>query len=164
MKLRIYGQNKKVAREELRLAVEIMLPRLLSDQMLRHITIYIRQQYSLRLGKVPVYAFVRIRGEKYPPRDFTIWLDTKQGKRSQLRSIAHELTHVKQYAKGEARTLKNGMVRWKDTHCKHSYSFFTPWEVDATGYEDAIYYSYRDVIQKLKTRGTGRSRAPRRSR
>lgn len=162
MKLRIYGQNKKVPREELRLATKIMLAHLLSRQMLRNITIYIRQKQNLRLSGLGVYAFVYSRDKRYPPRSFTIWLDTKPGKRTQLRTLAHELTHIKQYATGECRNLKNGLVRWRDRHCKESVSFFAPWEIDATGYENALYEAYRTSIQSVTPRGTARRPPPRR--
>ena len=162
MKLRIYGQNKKVSREELRLATKIMLAHLLSRQMLKNITIYIRQKPNLRLSGLPVYAFVYGRDDRYPPRSFTIWLDSKPGKRMQLRSLAHELTHIKQHATGECRHLKSGLVRWRDKHSKESVSFFAPWEIDATGHENALYEAYKASILTVTPRGTVRRPPPRR--
>jgi hypothetical protein len=163
MGIRIYGSNKKLAKEDLRLACHIMLAHLLSQRMLKNIHIAIHQSYNLHLSKMPVHAFIFVRDLKYPPRKFTIWLDTKQGKRQQLISIAHELTHVKQHAIGEARYLKNGLVRWKDRHCQDTMSFFAPWEIDATGHEGALYDAYRQAIKPLRgRRGTARVRPSRR--
>ena len=112
MQLRIYGKNTKVARYELRLATEIMLAHLLSSRMLPHISIYIRQKPHLTCVGEPSLGLLYGRNRRFPPRDFTIWLNTTYTRRIQLRTLGHELAHLKQYALGECRTLDNGTVKW----------------------------------------------------
>ncbi len=162
MKLRIYGENKKVPREELRLAVRVMIAHLLSRQMLKNITVWVRQRPNLEIADCPVHACMHSRNERQPPRDFTIWINTKDGARAQLRSLAHELTHVKQMATGEVRYLKNGLVRWKDRDRANSRELFAPWEIDASGHEDAVYYAYLDAIRVSGRPGTPRRQKLRR--
>ena len=75
--------------------------------------------------------------EHYRPFDFTIQIDPDQKIQLLLNSLAHELVHVKQWAKGEFYQLQretnvykfNGQ-RW-DTD-KVDY-WDTPWEIEAHG-------------------------------
>jgi len=69
------------------------------------------------------------------PREFKICVDNSQSFREQLRTITHEMVHVKQYAKSELYDyLRNyEMTRWRtrvfDTN-KVKYRDF-PWEKEA---------------------------------
>ncbi len=162
MQLRIYGKNTKVARYELRLATEIMLAHLLSSRMLPHISLYIRQKPHLTCVGEPSLGLLYGRNRRFPPRDFTIWLNTTYTRRIQLRTLGHELAHLKQYALGECRTLDNGTVKWHGRYMEESWSPLTPWEIEATGYEDALYYLYRASTRLSGRPGTAQRHRVRR--
>ena len=85
------------------------------------------------------------------PREFTIRLDADLGKRRMLIALAHEMVHIKQYAKGEMRD----MVR-----CKHTKWFREtvdmdkvnywdlPWEIEAHGREVGLYIRFKQQWHK----------------
>jgi len=87
--------------------------------------------------KTNQYANCIWEDEHYRPFDFTIQIDPDQKIQLLLNSLAHELVHVKQWAKGEFYQLQretnvykfNGQ-RW-DTD-KVDY-WDTPWEIEAHG-------------------------------
>ncbi len=163
MQLRIYGKNAIVARSELRLATEIMLAQLLSKRMLKHISLYIRQKRGLTLAGLWAVGLLYGRNHRDPPRDFTLWLSTDPGKYAQLHTLAHELAHLKQYATGECKTMKNGSVRWQHNYVNDTWSDpFSPWEIDANGHEYALYEVYMDSTRLSGRPGTARRRRVRR--
>jgi hypothetical protein len=75
--------------------------------------------------------------EPYRPFDFTIQIDPDQKIQLLLNSLAHELVHVKQWAKGEFYQLQRERSVYKfngqrfDTE-KIDY-WDTPWEIEAHG-------------------------------
>jgi hypothetical protein len=75
--------------------------------------------------------------EPYRPFDFTIQIDPNQKIQLLLNSLAHELVHVKQWAKGEFYQLQRERSVYKfngqrfDTE-KVDY-WDTPWEIEAHG-------------------------------
>ena len=87
--------------------------------------------------KTNQYANCIWEDQHYRPFDFTIQIDPDQKIQLLLNSLAHELVHVKQWAKGEFYQLQretnvykfNGQ-RW-DTD-KVDY-WDTPWEIEAHG-------------------------------
>ena len=77
------------------------------------------------------------------PREFTIRVDSTQTKQDMLCTIAHEMVHVKQYARGElkdfSRTIK--MCKWKgNTIDLASLDYYDhPWEIEAHGREKGLF-------------------------
>ena len=82
-------------------------------------------------------------------REFILSVNPILGKRSMLMTLAHEMVHVKQYAKGELVdfTNKDCMIkcRWKgdlydlkknDDYWEH------PWEIEAHGREKGLYLKF----------------------
>jgi hypothetical protein len=83
------------------------------------------------------YANCIWEDEHYRPFDFTIQIDPDQKIQLLLNSLAHELVHVKQWAKGEFYQLQRERSVYKfngqrfDTE-KVDY-WDTPWEIEAHG-------------------------------
>jgi hypothetical protein len=83
------------------------------------------------------YANCIWEDEPYRPLDFTIQIDPDQKIQLLLNSLAHELVHVKQWAKGEFYQLQRERSVYKfngqrfDTE-KIDY-WDTPWEIEAHG-------------------------------
>ncbi len=82
------------------------------------------------------------------PKEFTIRIGNESKKLSkQLRTICHEMVHVKQYAKGEMKYL------WRPArHTKYNGEIYsdemdywdTPWEIEAFGREAGLYVRWVD--------------------
>jgi hypothetical protein len=64
-------------------------------------------------------------------------------RREKLMTIAHELTHARQYLKGELLPTEEGKrtAMWRGTPIKYNprCEETQPWEVEASKYEDLIY-------------------------
>lgn len=80
--------------------------------------------------------------ECYLPREFTIRIDSTQRFKELLETIAHEIVHVKQYARGELKDLSDS-----DVICKWHGKLFKfdklnyydhPWEIEAHGRERGL--------------------------
>lgn len=79
------------------------------------------------------------------PRTFIIELDGKLDYKTTLITLAHEFTHVKQYAMGEKQdSLDRTTSRWFGMHYVvddiHYYDH--PWEIEAHGREYGMYDRY----------------------
>jgi len=73
---------------------------------------------------------------KKTPRDFHIELDSTINIREILINLAHEMTHVKQWVKGEMYEYANpNEVRWmKKKYDMSNMDYYDyPWEIDAFG-------------------------------
>ena len=79
------------------------------------------------------------------PRDFIITVNKNLNKKRMLIAIAHEMVHVKQFAKGE---LKDYVKSSKSKWCGKIYDnnkldyWDQPWEIDAYGREKGLYYKF----------------------
>lgn len=88
------------------------------------------------------------------PKEFRITIFDDLSRRNTLLALAHEMCHVRQYARGQLKELvtKNGInkriIRWENRYVNldkvHYYD--TPWEIDAKGREFGLYDRYLESI------------------
>jgi hypothetical protein len=88
------------------------------------------------------------------PREFTIRIDSTQSLQDMLCTVAHEMVHVKQYARGElkdfSRTIR--LCKWKGTTLeweKVNY-YDLPWEIEAHGREKGLFIRWFEQSQWKK--------------
>jgi hypothetical protein len=83
------------------------------------------------------YASCIWEDNHYRPNEFTIHMDPDQKIQLLLNSLAHELVHVKQWAKGEYYELCNQpkvyKFNGKQVDTKKVDYWDTPWEIEAHG-------------------------------
>lgn len=76
------------------------------------------------------------------PRVFSIHIDTKQPMIGILKTVAHELTHMKQFARGElASTVsRDAHLKWcgKKVNLEKTHYYDLPWEIEAHGREEGL--------------------------
>lgn len=91
------------------------------------------------------------------PREFVIAISNKLSRRKQFKTMAHELVHVKQFAKGELveRLKPTQSLVWKkdkpltisrneeEKQTMASY-LLLPWEIEANGMEEALVTKYTE--------------------
>ena len=88
------------------------------------------------------------------PREFTVRVDSTQTLQDMLSTVAHEMVHVKQYARGElkdfSRTIK--MCKWKGkTIDLDSLDYYDhPWEIEAHGRERGLFIRWFEQSQWKK--------------
>ena len=134
MKVYIRGAKKsKLSVSQIRRAVEFYAERLGMTRRLRDsITLFIKIHHS-PFGYEGLCSWL---DDPYRPREFTMQVRS-HGIHETLSTLAHEMVHVKQYAKGQLRDLisKENMVVWQGarktiTDDGDGYAD-QPWEVEA---------------------------------
>lgn len=141
MKVYVRGVKKsKLSLTQTRRAVEFYAERLGISRRLRDkITLFISFE-DKSFGFSGLCSWI---DEPYRPKEFTIQV-VRQGIHETLSTLAHEMVHVKQYAKGELRDLitKSDMVVWRGarktvTNYEETYAS-QPWEVEAFALETKL--------------------------
>ena len=82
----------------------------------------------------------------YRPKEFTIELDSTAKIRNLLITLAHEMVHVKQWAKNEMYEYMNvaGLVRFKGEkfHMEITDYWDYPWEIEAYGKQLGLFVRF----------------------
>ena len=85
------------------------------------------------------------------PKEFTITLSKKLGKRHTLLALAHEMVHVKQYAKNELKDYlsESNKVRWRgEKFDANEVDYWDqPWEIEAYGRELGLYARFKKNLK-----------------
>ncbi len=85
-------------------------------------------------------------------------IDAHQKEEQQRLILAHEMIHVKQYAKGELRFISKNQVRWKGKRYYHGHTYqrYYPWEREAyqkDAWLAGLYGLTPEVPLAVKTQG-----------
>jgi hypothetical protein len=140
MELIIKGKNEKIARKELLFATKYFARSLMSERLCKNLTIHLvcDKKYTCHGSSVWI-------DRNHRPREFLIILNASLGKRTQLITLAHEMVHVKQHAKGELKSmLTEREERWHGRYIKENELpyFEKPWEIEAYGRELGLYQMF----------------------
>ena len=149
MKINISNCKDPVLRKEIRDAMNFWAEKLLKSRLSAKITVNIRFVPSL-IKKEAIFADVGVKGSARYPRSFDMRItDTLNHKRT-LMTLAHEFTHIKQYAKGELRDVGN-KTRWMgesiDSETINYYDY--PWEIEALGREIGLYMQWKSFKKHM---------------
>jgi len=150
MLLRTAGKPKKVPIKLCKEAVKWYGRYLLGDRLYHKVEILI--EFDNSELNTNVYGFCDWNDTNDRARDFTITVDPNLGKRNMLLVLAHEMVHIKQYAKGELKDyMRVNRVKWKGkvyNDAKIDY-WEQPWEIEAHGREKGLYYKFTDYMRRL---------------
>ena len=103
-------------------------------------------------------AYCSYMDNNIKPRMFDISIDPRISKTAQLKALAHEMVHVKQYARGELQEYvtpkkANKRIKWqgknvldKSEICDDGY-WTSPWEIEAYGREIGLFYMYKEHLK-----------------
>jgi hypothetical protein len=121
-----------------RLAIQFFADKLLSKQLQRHVDIAVSF-----ITKTQTYGEIGVEdyNSKNQPRGFKIYVNRKTGADEILKTIAHEMVHLKQYCKKE---LNEEMSNWKGHRVNLDTMpyFERPWEIEAHEIGDKIYEEF----------------------
>ena len=88
------------------------------------------------------------------PREFKIELDVSYSIRDALITLAHEMVHIKQWAKDEMYEYMNvaGMVRFKGekVHMEITDYWDYPWEIEAYGRQLGLFIRFCENTRRSK--------------
>ena len=112
--------------------------RLLSPQMQRNVGVRVVIRRTMPVLGVTI---IDDYNESGLPRMFTIEIDGKQDNEEKLRTLAHEMVHVKQYCKKE---LNEEMSKWKGHNVNSDNIDYDdqPWEIEAHTLGDKLYEEF----------------------
>lgn len=119
-------------------AVNFFSDHLLSTKLSKHIVIELELKKHFRdHGDCEVIEY----NSQRKARTFKIRLRKKKSYKSFIKTLAHEMVHVKQFALGEMSEFHD---RWKDgvDHSDTSYHDL-PWEIEARTMEHVLYDKYK---------------------
>ena len=124
-------------------AVEFYGQRLLTSNLYSRISLELDFN-SEDMGK-DIYGYCEWNFDNHRPKDFTITIHPNLNKKQTLLVLAHEMVHLKQYAKGE---MKDYMRKHKVKFNNKIYNYEKidyweqPWEIEAHGREKGLYYYF----------------------
>ena len=86
-------------------------------------------------------GYCDIVGEQYRPREFLIELDTYMDEELYIKTLFHELTHLRQWVVGSLRQKRGKMYYGKD--CMEDYEYwYQGHEIEAREQEETLYLEY----------------------
>jgi hypothetical protein len=124
--------------KNLREALEFFASSLFTPQMKRNIEVRVRQR---DLGTWHGFASIEDYNMLNQPRSFVIELHKKDTEVEKLKTLAHEMVHIKQYVRNE---LNESMNTWKGRKIDSDAIDYNdqPWEVEANQLGDELYERY----------------------
>jgi len=130
----ITGKINKKYRE----AIEFFASNLFTPQMKRHIEIRVRKR---DLGTWHGFVSIEDYNVLNQPRSFVIELHKGDNEAEHLKTLAHELVHVRQYARNE---LNDEMNTWKGRYVDSDAIDYNdqPWEIEANKLGNELYELY----------------------
>lgn len=140
MKILVTGCRNPFTEQELISGTRFYASELLSSKMLKHVTIEIVIKPLVSdLGNCCISYY----NDWYKPREFIIELRSRRSLKNTLITLAHEMVHVKQFAKGE---LNPANDKWKGESVDIDTVEYSdlPWEVEASSLEFALYALYQE--------------------
>ena len=124
--------------KKLKNAIDFFATELFTPQMKRHVEVRVRQR---DLGTWHGFASIEDYNSLGQPRSFVIELHKNDNEAEKLKTLAHELCHVRQYVRNE---LNEAMNTWKG--CKIDSDAIPyddqPWEVEANQLGNELYERY----------------------
>ena len=143
MNLKVTGCKDPQLEAELHRAAQFFAAELLSKKMLKHITIEIKMKTVMKdLGSCSITYY----NDWNKAREFEIELRRHRSVKNTLLTLAHEMVHIKQFAKGE---LNDEHTKWLGQKIDSDSIDYNdlPWEIEACSLEYVLYILYRDSMQ-----------------
>jgi hypothetical protein len=110
---------------------------LLTQKMLENVHLRIRFVEGMNIYGSAMVEEVNFSGK---PREFTIELNPVIGAAEILKTLAHEMVHVKQYV---YRETNEALTRWKGIRIDDSVDYYDqPWEIEAHGMEVGLFTKF----------------------
>lgn len=137
MKLSVTGAKDRELTKLLKLAVESYADKLISPQLAKNITVKVQIKDNLNAGGYCDFE----DNWPYPPRDFTIEVCRTRKKIHMFIALAHEMVHLKQYAKSEMKDKlykRKYVTLWKGQIYEDISYWDSPWEIEAYGLENSL--------------------------
>jgi hypothetical protein len=145
MQLEIRGKSKKLSHKATEKRVRVFAAQLMSPKMVASLSIRV---IFKDLGENTGICWCSDRSARWPKKYF-IHINNTISKDDQEAALAHELTHVKQWATGEKVDHVNGKtIRYRGEifipKADDSDYYKRPWEIEAYGYQVCLPRIYHE--------------------
>jgi hypothetical protein len=158
VQIKVIGRCTRISKKLVRQAVSHYVSLIFSSRLAKNINIEIQFKRLWKNEQCLGSAYPEQEEENGRPRHFVIELDSEMNKKRILMTLAHETTHVKQYAMGQLKyyTRVNKM-RWLDEVFESDYEiksdknyWFSGWEIEAAGHEQGLYVLFKQHLREEK--------------
>jgi len=152
MQLKVIGENPNITHAEMKYAAEWMSNLIMSPQLRKYLKVTIsfkKEKDALGTTEVRDYDDENFR----MPRKFLVRINPKERRNSVLKILAHELVHVKQFARGELKDNGHPMyMKWnkEDVNSEKTDYWDLPWEIEAYGREYGMFRRYNEHVKNDK--------------
>lgn len=148
MNIDIVGKSKTICKAELKFAVAFFAEYLMGTKLAKSLELDIHfEKHDMADGHCATIEVAR------RPRIFEIGLNPNLQRYKMLQTIAHEMVHVKQYAKGElSNDLKTAKFNGKTHSMPQTLEEYlnSPWEIEAFGRDQGLYVIYQLMLKQEK--------------
>jgi hypothetical protein len=145
MKLSIVGCPDKINfRPYVKRAAQFYAQELMTNKMLENI--FVQVKFSNKINAFG-YASVTEFSPSNKPREFKIEIHSGIGAHDILKTLAHEMVHVRQYVMGD---INVNLTRWNGKRVDSSTIDYwvQPWEIEAHGMESGLFTKFA-IKEKL---------------
>lgn len=146
MKISVKGKNEVLSKKQIKYIVRLFGKLTLSPQLYPNINLLI-QNMNLSNNTWGYCGIADIEEKK--PRTFEILLNPHISKPKQIRTLAHEMVHLKQLALGQFMPYDNNEYKWNNnivTMTSEEYNDM-PWETEAKSQEDYLIREYKKQVK-----------------
>ena len=143
MQLSIVGcPDKKRFRPYIKRAAMFYAETLITKKQLENI--FVRIKFDSRINACG-YASVQEYNASGRPRQFLIEINPNMNAKDIFTTLAHEMSHVKQYVYCET---NKQLTRWRGTKIEETEYWTQPWEIEAHGLESGLFTKFA-IKEKL---------------
>lgn len=142
MHIKVTGKNDRLSRSEIKEAVNIFGEITLGKRLAKNVSVVVENKKMNRV----FMGFCNPVSEERNPREFHIVLNSLISKNDQLRTIAHEMVHVQQFARNRLKCLDNGKFKWNSKVFRLTDSNYlkVQWEKEAHMCEEYLLKFYKE--------------------
>ena len=150
MNIDIAGKSKSICNAELKFAVAFFAEYLMGPRVAKNldIALIVANMRGIADGYCHPYEAGR------SPRMFELSVNSTKPRKKILEILAHEMVHVKQYAKNELRSSDSNSASFAGKNYKLSTNleeyFNFPWEIEAFGREHGMCLLYSVYLKQEK--------------
>lgn len=146
--IKIYGSAKKMEKREIKEASLFFCDNLLGKRLSKHVLVKVRlrKNFYKNTKCFGMATWTDIDAKNHNHREFEVEIESDLGPVYLLRTLAHELVHVKQYARKELIDMCSGNYQmWNKVMYNENIVGYKnlPWEKEAIEREKELYVLWR---------------------
>ena len=126
----------RISKNQINLAMNFFRDRLFRDRVRLALNTYVSVEVKRDIG---ADGWCWVEDDDLRPREFTIQLEKTLDEMTLLRTLAHEMVHVWQYASGRLRLYQDGRHRFEGrVYSSNTKYLERPWEGEAYELEEVL--------------------------